>query len=324
MRVAVIGATGHVGSYLVPRLVRAGHDVVAVSRGKSEPYHPDAAWDEVERVHLDRERGEADGTFGESIAELGADAVIDMVCFTPESAQTLVDGLRGRVNLLLSCGTIWIHGPATAVPMKEDEAREPFGDYGVGKDAIERLLLADSARPGGVPSVVLHPGHITGPGWNMINPAGNLDLDVWRRLATGEELVLPDFGLETVHHVHADDVAQAFEAALTTPEAVGQGFHVVSDRALTLRGFATAVAGWFGAEPRLRFEPFERFAEIVGAEHSAATWEHISRSPSASIDKARRVLGYEPRYSSLEAVAEALQWLIAHAEVDVEGRVLAR
>jgi nucleoside-diphosphate-sugar epimerase len=324
MRVAVIGATGHVGSYLVPRLVRAGHDVVAVSRGKSEPYHPDAAWDEVERVHLDRERGEADGTFGESIAELGADAVIDMVCFTPESAQALVDGLRGRVKLLVSCGTIWIHGPATAVPVTEGEAREPFGDYGVGKDAIERLLLAESARPGGVPSVVLHPGHITGPGWNMINPAGNLDLDVWRRLATGEELVLPNFGLETVHHVHADDVAQAFEAALGTPEAVGQGFHVVSDRALTLRGFATAVAGWFGAEPRLRFEPFERFAEIVGAEHAAATWEHISRSPSASIDKARRVLGYEPRYSSLEAVAEALQWLIAHAEVDVEGRVLAR
>ena len=323
MRVVVIGATGHVGTYLVPRLVRAGHEVVAVSRGKSEPYHPDAAWETVERVQLDRDRGDADGTFGESIAALGADAVIDMVCFTPESAQTLVDGLRGRVKLLVSCGTIWIHGPATAVPVTEDEAREPFGEYGVGKDAIERLLLAESARPGGVPSVVLHPGHITGPGWNMINPAGNLDLDVWRRLAVGQELVLPNFGLETVHHVHADDVAQAFEAALTTPEARGQGFHVVSDRALTLRGFAHAAAAWFGVEPRLRFEPFDRFAGIVGPEHAAATWEHISRSPSASIGKARRVLGYEPRYSSLQAVAEALQWLIADGQIDTGGRGLA-
>ncbi len=41
MRVAAIGATCHVGSYLVPRLVRAGHDVVAVSRGRRESYHPD-------------------------------------------------------------------------------------------------------------------------------------------------------------------------------------------------------------------------------------------------------------------------------------------
>ena len=32
-RVVVIGATGHVGTYLVPRLVRAGHEVIAMSRG---------------------------------------------------------------------------------------------------------------------------------------------------------------------------------------------------------------------------------------------------------------------------------------------------
>jgi nucleoside-diphosphate-sugar epimerase len=320
MRTVVIGATGHVGSYLVPRLVEAGHQVVAVSRGQSEPYHPDPAWDAVERVRLDREQGDADGTFAGRIADLGADAVIDLVCFTPESAQKLVDGLRGRVSLLVSCGTIWIHGPATAVPLSEDEAREPFGEYGVNKDAIERLLLEESRRPGGLRCVVLHPGHISGPGWNLINPAGNLDLDVWRRLAAGEEVVLPNFGLETVHHVHADDVAQAFQLALTAPDAVGEGFHVVSDRALTLRGFATAVAGWFDAEPHLRFEPYERFAQLTEPEHAAATWEHIARSPSVSIEKARRLLGYEPAYTSLRAAAEALQWLIEDGQVETGGR----
>jgi nucleoside-diphosphate-sugar epimerase len=37
-RVAIVGGSGHVGTYLVPRLVAAGHDVVNVSRGKREPY----------------------------------------------------------------------------------------------------------------------------------------------------------------------------------------------------------------------------------------------------------------------------------------------
>jgi uncharacterized protein YbjT (DUF2867 family) len=37
MRIAIIGGTGHVGSFLVPRLVRAGHDVVSLSRGASRP-----------------------------------------------------------------------------------------------------------------------------------------------------------------------------------------------------------------------------------------------------------------------------------------------
>lgn len=41
--IVVVGATGHVGTYLVPRLVRVGHDVIAVSRGVSQPYLPDPA-----------------------------------------------------------------------------------------------------------------------------------------------------------------------------------------------------------------------------------------------------------------------------------------
>ena len=58
-RVVVIGATGHVGTYLVPRLVRAGHEVVAVSRGEREPYTPAPEWRVVERVRFDREADDA-------------------------------------------------------------------------------------------------------------------------------------------------------------------------------------------------------------------------------------------------------------------------
>jgi len=216
MRIAVIGATGHVGTYLVPRLVRAGHEVVALSRGEREPYHPAPEWGAVARLAVDRDAEDAAGTFGGRIAALGADVVIDMICFTPESARQLVDALRPARPLLLHCGTIWVHGPAARVPLTEDEPRTAFGDYGTGKAAIEALLWRETIA-GGVPGVVLHPGHISGPGWPVITPAGNLDADVWRRLATGEPLALPDLGLGVLHHVHADDVAQAFERALTRP-----------------------------------------------------------------------------------------------------------
>ena len=86
-RIVVIGATGHVGTYLVPRLVRAGHEVVALSRGEREPYVPAPEWRAVERVTADREAEDAAGAFGERIAALAPDAVVDMVCFTPESAE---------------------------------------------------------------------------------------------------------------------------------------------------------------------------------------------------------------------------------------------
>ena len=166
-------------------------------------------------------------------------------------------------------------------------------------------------------SVILHPGHISGPGWPVINPAGNLDLDIWTRLATGQTVTLPNFGLETVHHVHADDVAQAFALALQRQNvAVGESFRVVSERAITLRGCAESVAGWFGRDADLCFVPFDEFRRLTKPENAETTREHISRSPNVSIDKARRLLGYVPRYTSMQVVAEAVHCLNRMGELD--------
>jgi nucleoside-diphosphate-sugar epimerase len=318
-RVVVIGATGHIGSYLVPRLVRAGHEVVAVSRGERGPYHEAPEWRSVERVTADREAEDAAGRFGGRIADLRPDVVVDLICFTPDSARHLVEALRPARPLLLHCGTIWVHGRAARVPLTEDEPRTAYGEYGVQKAAIEALLHRET-RAGGVPSVVLHPGHISGPGWSVITPAGNLDTDVWRRLATGEPLALPALGMGVLNHVHADDVAQAFERAISRPGAVGQSFHVVAEQAMTCRGLATGVAGWFGREPVLELVDWGAYEERVGPEHASATRDHIERGIAASIDRARSVLEYAPRYSSLDALQESLRWLVEHDQADVAGQ----
>jgi nucleoside-diphosphate-sugar epimerase len=318
-RVVVIGATGHIGSYLVPRLVRAGYEVVAVSRGERAPYHEAVEWRSAETVTADRDAEDTAGTFGERVAGLRPGAVVDLICFTPDSAQQLVDALRPTRPLLLHCGTIWVHGRAARVPLTEDEPRTGYGDYGAGKVAIEALLHRETLA-GGVPSVVLHPGHISGPGWPVINPAGNLDPDVWRRLATGEPLPLPALGLGVLNHVHADDVAQAFERALTRPAAIGSSYHVVAEQAMTCRGLAAGVAGWFGREPLLDFVEWSEFEHRVGPTYAASTRDHIERSVAACIVRARSVLGYTPRYSSLEALYESLRWLVRHDQVDVGGQ----
>ena len=52
MRIVVIGGTGHIGTYLVPSLVSAGHETVVVSRGARKPYRDDPLWREVELVTL--------------------------------------------------------------------------------------------------------------------------------------------------------------------------------------------------------------------------------------------------------------------------------
>ena len=314
MRVVVIGASGHIGTYLVPRLVDAGHDVVTMSRGKREPYSPHGAWQRVTAVTADREAEEAEGTFGRRVADLEPDAVIDLICFQESSARQLVTALTGRVRHFLHCGTIWVHGPSSRVPTTEDRPRRPITDYGRHKVAIEEYLLA--AHRDGFPATVIHPGHITGPGWVPINPAGNLNTAVFQALADGAEVRLPNMGMETVQHVHADDVARLFMAALANPAgAVGENFHSVATTALTLRGYAEAVSSWFGHEARLAYLPWEQWRDTVSEQDAQATYDHIAHSPHCSMEKAQRLLGHRPRYTPLEAIGEAVDWLVRQGVV---------
>lgn len=317
MRIVTIGGTGHIGTYLIPRLVEAGHEVINVSRGKREPYQPHGAWSSVDTLEMDRSAAEAGGQFGPRIADLEPDVVIDLICFTLESARQMVEALKGQVQHFLHCGTMWVYGPSVQVPATEDQPRRPFGDYGIRKAAIEAYLLKE-ARLGGFPATVLHPGHIVGPGWNPVNPAGNFNPDVFARLARGQKLALPNLGMETVHHVHADDVAQMFMQALNHwSGAVGESFHTVSPAALTLRGYAESMADWFGEPADLEFLPWEQWKAGVPAEDAAATWDHIAHSPNGSIAKAQRLLDYRPRYSSLQAVQEAVTWMIENGKIIV-------
>jgi nucleoside-diphosphate-sugar epimerase len=320
-RVVVIGATGHIGTYLVPRLVDAGHEVVAVSRGTRGPYREGPQWDAVTRVTADRQAEDAAGAFGPRVAALRPEVVIDLICFTAASARQLVEALRPARPLLVHCGTIWVHGRALRVPVTEDEPRTAYGEYGTGKAEIEALLHRET-QAGGVPAVVLHPGHITGPGWPVITPAGNLDPATWTHLATGQPLALPDHGLGVLNHVHADDVAQAFELALARPAAIGGSFHVVAEQAMTQRGLAAGAAGWFGREPVLDFVGWDEFTRRAGSGHAEVTREHTFRSITASIARACQVLGYAPRYTSLDALHEALAWLVANGQADLGGQPL--
>jgi len=322
VRIVVIGGSGHVGSFLVPRLVRAGHEVINLARGARSPYVDDETWSEVEQISVDRAAEDAAGTFGQRVAELEAEVVVDMICFTPDSATALVEALRGRSGHLIHCGTIWRYGASVKQPMREDDTSPPFGEYGIQKAAIAELLAAET-RSGGLVTTVLQPGHISGPGWAPIGPLGNLDPAVWYSLSAGQEIAVPGLGTEVLHHVHADDVAQAFQLAVEHRDvAAGESFNVVAPSALTARGFLAIAAGWFGKTASIRSVSWAEFKSGTTADFADSSWQHLSRSQYASIEKARTLLGYDPTFEPEAAVLDGIRWLIDHAQLEVANRLV--
>jgi nucleoside-diphosphate-sugar epimerase len=313
-RIVIIGGSGHIGSYLAPSLVERGYEVVNVSRGAAKPYRPHYAWSQIEHVAIDRSTEEKIGQFGAKIAGLHPDIVVDLISFDLNSTKHLVEALKGRIEHYLFCSSIWVYGRLFAVPSTEADHPNPIDAYGIGKTESERWLMRQ-ARLMGFPATCFRPGHIVGEGWNPINPIGNANPEIFSLIARGDELVLPNLGLEMVHHVHADDVSQWIIRAIENRAAsVGEVFNTVSEQAVTLKGYAETVYRWFGKEPRLAFKPFEEWILDLG-EWAESTRGHIIRSSCHSIEKSRQRLGYKPRYTSFEAVHESVQALIATGKV---------
>jgi nucleoside-diphosphate-sugar epimerase len=70
--------------------------------------------------------------------------------------------------------------------------------------------------------------------------------------------------------------------------------------------YAEAVAAWFGRRAQLEFRPWEDWKRDKSDRAIALTYDHMAHSPCASIAKAQRILGFEPRYSAVDSVRDAL------------------
>lgn len=312
MRIAVIGGTGHIGSYLVPRLLRAGHDVIVIARNSAPRYgHQRLGWNKVQWQVADRASEEASGAWGGRMNALKVDVVMDLICYAPEQNQLMYQAFRGRVQHFLHCGTIWAYGPPDRVPYCEHFARRPVSEYGRRKAEIECFLL-EKFRSEGFPATIIHPGHICGRGWLPIDPQGSRnDVAVYQRLADEKEVCLLAPGTGTLHHVHADDVAQLFQLSMEQPKAsLGESFTTTAPYAMTLKGCCDAVAAIFGTCPNVRCVTLDELIRVEGETSARIIEEHVRHSPSNSIAKAQRLLGYAPRYTTEQIFSECIEHLL--------------
>ncbi len=319
MKILVVGGTGHIGSYLVPRLVMSGHEVIVVAR-RSEPQYTDPrlGWPAVEWINADRVEDEKSGAWAKRMAAVDVDVVMDLIAYSPDQNQIMMEAFAGRVSHFIHCGTVWAYGPTTRAPYEEWFTRRPNTDYGIKKAQIESDLLEQYHR-NGFPATMIHPGHISGRKWLPIDPQGSRDgVGVYEKLATGKEVALPDYGNATIHHVHGDDVAQLFERAMNHREAaVGESFSAVTKYALSLTECCRCVAGFFGKEPNLKCVPMAEMKQHVSAASFGIIHEHASHSPCASIAQGERLLGYNPRYTTEQIYYESIEYMLESGELKI-------
>jgi dTDP-L-rhamnose 4-epimerase len=181
-------------------------------------------------------------------------------------------------------------------PQPTDEAKglDPTSIYALNKADQERMVLLVGAAYG-IPSVALRFFNIFGPRQSLSNPYTGVVAIFSSRLLNGNRPLIFEDGRQSRDFVSVHDVVEALLLSAERENAVGGAFNIGSGRAVSVN----EVAGTLGQVLGIDLEP-----EISG-QYRVGDIRHCF----GDISRAREALGYTPRVSLEEGMAELVEWL---------------
>jgi nucleoside-diphosphate-sugar epimerase len=317
----ITGATGLVGSHAVEEALKRGHRVRALIRPSSDTRWLDQ-WG-VETVVGDLEDPEsllagatgADWVFN-CAAKVGDWGTLD------EFRRLNVDALRllleaslaTRIERFVHVSSLGVyegrdhHGTDESVP----PAATSLDAYTRSKTEAEAVVL-EYHRNRGLSSAIVRPGFIYGERDRTVLPKLLLNL---RR----GSFVYFGSGLQVLNCIYVKNLVEGIFLAALTPAAAGEVFNLTDGQRVTKSQFVGKVAELAGLKPPTRHIPrglarvlanlVEGIAKRRGAKNAPiinkARYKFLALNLDYSIEKARRVLGYQPPFPFETAIERAM------------------
>ena len=302
MKALVLGGSQFVGLHTVRELVARGHDVTVLNRGRTATELPSG----VERLVADRTDGDS---MRAALAGKDWDAVFDVSGFVMvamgSNLSDLIDLLDGRVGAYVYTSSIMAYAPSGSFPWDESFPSVDEGPNGYGgfKKMCEETLLERHAR-NGFPASVVRPAAIYGPDNNIFD----MEMAYFLRLLRGLPVILPLNGLVTASYGHVDDLCRVMVDMANHPKAAGEIFNVTAE-AVTANEYVAALADIVGKTADVVYMP----SRLIGKTEKPA-YSHLfgaAHHGILSIEKARSMLGFEPRDDFRSGHAQTFEWFMA-------------
>ncbi|MFL5472109.1 MAG: NAD-dependent epimerase/dehydratase family protein [Gemmatimonadales bacterium] len=323
--VLVTGSTGFTGGYLVRALVEAGYPVRVIVRSAAKAATLPRG---VEVLEADIKDATAVARAAEGVGIIYHLAAAYREASHRESGYRQVN-VGATQNLLqaaavhgverfVHCSTVGVLGHVANPPADETTPYSPGDPYQRTKCEAEVLALA-FARERGVPVTIARPTAIYGPGDQRL-------LKMFRMIANGT-FVLLGRGEVYYHMVYIDDLVEGLRLLAHHPAALGEVFIIGGQRYYTLKKVAELVAEYLDVPPPQLHVPAwplqmagtlcEKICVPLGIEPPIyrRRVDFFTKSRAFSIEKARRMLGYQPMISLEAGLRLTLEWFVRSGHI---------
>jgi nucleoside-diphosphate-sugar epimerase len=314
--VAISGGAGFLGLHLARRLVAGGHEVRTLDL---------APLDDAALEGRDEElRGDVRRTADVRRLVAGADVLVHAAAALPiqvsraairsvnveGAAVTFAAAAEAGVGRVVLISSTAVYGVPERHPIHEDDPLVGVGHYGESKIEAERLCEAFARR--GLETVIVRPKTFVGP-----ERLGVFEI-LFDWIREGRRIPILGDGSNRYQLLAVEDLVDAAVRCLDAPVA-GEALNVGAGTFGTVREDLEGLIEHAGSGSRLRPVP-ARPAEVVlrGLELAhlspLAEWHYRTahKDSFVSIDKARGLLGWEPRLSNVETLCATYDWYLDH------------
>jgi len=313
--VLVTGGAGFIGSNLCERLLQQNNKVICLDNfatGKRENIQPFLSDDNFKLMEGDIRQLDDCKKAVESVDVVLHQAALGSVPRSIKDPITSNDvNVGGFLNMLVAARDAGVkrmvyaassstYGDSKALPKVEDKIGKPLSPYAITKYVNE--LYADVfAKTYGMELIGLRYFNVFGRRQDPEGAYAAVIPKFVKALIKNESPIINGDGSFSRDFTYVDNVIQANELAATveTQEALNTVYNVAYGDRTTLNELVSSLKSSLS-----RFDTSINAIEIIHGDERVGDIPHSL----ASIDKARQLLGYDPKYDISSGLEEAIEW----------------
>lgn len=309
-KVLVTGGAGNIGSFIVDQLLELDHQVIVVDNfynGKFRNIADHLANKRIELETIDIGSYEMvryvfEKHKPEYVSHQASLMIMDSNKFPHKAIET---NIIGTFNIIQACyefgikkltygSSASVYGNPRYVPVDENHPFDQQTLYGATKVAKEALMQS-WAYSHNVPYVGFRYFNI----YSERQGLGAFYTQVFQKWIHGiyedQEIIMYGDGEQTLDLVHASDAARANILALFNDEVKNEHFNIGSGKETKLKDLLSLIERHLGKKAKVRYVESD---------------PHLVRRRCASIEKAKRLLNFEPTISVEEGTKRYIKYLL--------------